>query len=245
MNKKKSIVETTLRIPGAWAGFDEIVSRIPKGFSICDDGMVMPDGQVIEIFPMKPDKDFPGVFESACRKPATAEELSTLKRYTVNLGLIGPGGSLEAAKTMLQAGAAIIQTGGAGVFIDNSMVAHGASLWNEMAAMNDIEAISFAFVGIIRRKTDLHTMGMNVLGKPDIVMSRSDFDENNDSMIEMIRYVCSSKKVIGDGHIIANEFGPQFQTKLIETDDAPVGSYLHNPSGRIQLINAKTIRDRN
>jgi len=245
VSKKKSIVETTLRIPGAWAGFDEIANRIPKGFSLCDDGLVMPDGQVIEMFPMKPDNEFPKVFEAACRKPATADELSTVKRYTVNLGLIGPGGSLEAARTMLQAGAAIIQTGGAGVFIDNSMLAHGASLWKQMAAVGDLDAVSFAFVGIVRRKADVHTMGMNVLGKPDVVMSRSDFTEDNDSMIEMIRYVCNSKKAIGEGHLIINEFGPRFKARLIETDDAPVGSYLHNPLGRIQLINVKTISDRN
>jgi len=41
----------------------------------------------------------------------------------VNIGLTGPGGSMAAALAMMQAGAAIVHAGGAGVFIDNSGVA--------------------------------------------------------------------------------------------------------------------------
>ena len=250
MSKKQLLTETTLRIPGAWGGFEEITGRLPHGYSMCDAGLVMPDGQVVEMFPMKPDKEFAAVFESSCRAPATSEELSILNRYTVSLGLVGPGGSLEAARTMLRAGAAILQTGragagGAGVFVDNSLLAHGATNWTEMATVDDIEAITFAFVGIIRQKLDVRTVGMNVLGKPDLVMSRRDFDENNDSIIDLIRYVASSKKKIGDRHIMAMESGTQFQSEVLETDDAPVGSPSHNPSGRLRLVNLKTIGELN
>jgi len=245
MSKKQLLTETTLRIPGAWGGFEEITGRLPHGYSMCDAGLVMPEGQVIEMFPMKPDKEFASVFESSCRTPATSDELSILNRYTVNLGLVGPGGSLEAARTMLRAGAAILQSGGAGVFVDNSLLAHGATDWTEMATVDDVEAITFAFVGIIRRKLDVRTVGMNVLGKPDLVLSRRDFDENNDFIIDLIRYVASSKKVIGDRHIMAMESGTQFQSEVLETDDAPVGSPSHNPSGRLRLVNLKTIAELN
>jgi hypothetical protein len=146
---------------------------------------------------------------------------------------------------MMKAGAAIVQTGAAGVFIDNSMLAHGATLWTEMSNVCDIEAISFAFVGVIRGKTEVRTMGMNVLGKPDLTMSRQDFNDNTDSMIDLIRYVCSTEKPIGDRHIIAMEMGTQFQSRVVETDDAPVGSHLHNPFGRLQLVNLKAIGESN
>ena len=39
---------------------------------------------------------------------------------------------LEAARTMMQAGAALLRAGGAGVFIDNSALAHGGQQWLEM-----------------------------------------------------------------------------------------------------------------
>jgi hypothetical protein len=245
MSTKKPTIETTLRIPGAWGSFEEISDRLPKGYSMCDQGLALPDGQVIEMFPMKPDKEFPGIFESSCRRPASADELAIVKRCTVNLGLIGPGGSLKAAQTVMKASAAIVQTGAAGVFIDNSMLAHGASLWTEMSSACDIEALSFAFVGIIRGKSEVRTMGMNVLGKPDLTMSRQDFNENTDSMIDLIRYVCSTDKPIGDRHIIAMEMGTQFQSQVVDTDDAPVGSHLHNPFGRLHLVNLKTVGERN
>ncbi|MCY2975718.1 MAG: hypothetical protein NTW52_13745 [Planctomycetota bacterium] len=245
MSTKKPAIETTLRIPGAWGSFEEISDRLPKGYSMCEEGLAMPDGHVIEMFPMKPDKKFAGIFESSCRRPATADELAIVNRYTVNLGLIGPGGSMKAAQTMMKAGAAIVQTGAAGVFIDNSMLAHGATLWTEISTVCDIEAISFAFVGVIRGKSEVRTMGMNVLGKPDLTMSRQDFNENTDSMIDLIRYVCSTEKPIGDRHIIAMEMGAQFQSRIVDTDDAPVGSHLHNPFGRLQLVNLKAIGESN
>ena len=86
---------------------------------------MVPGGGEIEFVPMPPDDQFPQIFESSCRMPAAKDELATLARYSVNIGLNGPGGSREAALAMMQAGAAIVRAGGAGVFIDNCGLAHG------------------------------------------------------------------------------------------------------------------------
>ena len=87
--------------------------------------------------------------------------------YTVNVGLTGPGGSMKAALTMMQAGSAIVRAGGAGVFIDNSAVAHGGSHWIEMTEAGGPDAVSFAYVAIVRGEKEVWTMGMHVMGLPD------------------------------------------------------------------------------
>src|SRR6267142_1481772 len=87
---------------------------------------------------------------SACRQPATADELSTVDGYSVNVLLSGPGGSMQAARTMMQAGAAVVRAGGAGVFIDNSGLAHGGGQWIELTDDAGPDAISFAFASIVR-----------------------------------------------------------------------------------------------
>lgn len=102
----------TLRVPGDWAHPGEMLERLPEGFRLTPDHLILPDGTKIEFVPMAPDRVFPGIFQSSCRRPASSDELAVVARYTVNVGLTGPGGSLESALTMMQAGAAIVRAGG-------------------------------------------------------------------------------------------------------------------------------------
>jgi NADPH:quinone reductase-like Zn-dependent oxidoreductase len=77
-------------------------------------------------------------------------------------------GSLEAARKMMEAGAAIVRAGAAGIFIDNCGLAHGGQHWLAMTEDASPDAVSFAFVSIIRGDTEVWTMGMHVLGLRDV-----------------------------------------------------------------------------
>ncbi|HBJ38934.1 MAG TPA: hypothetical protein DDZ51_30140 [Planctomycetaceae bacterium] len=159
--------------------------------------------------------------------------------------LTGPGGSLESARKMVQAGAAIIQVGGAGVFIDNSGLAHGAESWMYMTEEGSSDAVSFAFVGIVRGQSEVWTTGMHVPGFPEIIMKRADADAVDRVIIEMIRYVCADDREVGDGHIVADENGPRFQIRheFPESPNSP--DAMHNPWGRMRMISFKDIAERN
>ena len=74
--------------------------------------------------------------------PPTEEELATADGYTVNVVLSGKGGSMEGARTMMEAAAAMVRAGGAGVFIDNSGLAHGGELWLEITREGGPDALS-------------------------------------------------------------------------------------------------------
>src|SRR5262249_18532960 len=115
--------------------------RLPAGYRLSPDALTLPDATQVEFVAMKPDDQFAQIFRSSCRSPATADELAVVDGYTVNVGLSGPGGSLQAARTMMQAGAALVRAGGAGVFIDNSVLAHGGSNWLEMTEEGDPDAL--------------------------------------------------------------------------------------------------------
>ena len=108
-------VNVTLRIPGDWRHPKEMLERIPDGYQVTGDLLILPDQTEIEIAPMPPDTVFPSIFRSTLRRPANSVELEIVEHYTINVGLPGPCGSLESARKMMQAGAAIIQAGGAGV----------------------------------------------------------------------------------------------------------------------------------
>jgi len=236
----------TLRIPGDWSHPGQLLDRLPDGFRLKPEALSLPDGTEIEFTPMPPDGEFPRIFRSACRRPATDDELDVLGRYTVNVGLSGAGGSLPAALAMMKAGAAIVRAGGAGVFIDNSALAHGGSDWIAMTEDGGPEAISFAFASIIRGRHDVYTMGMQTMGFPDLLMRSADVDERGETIIEIIRYICGGNRPIDVGHLLADEHGPRFQVVAKEDDDEfDAESPMHNPWGRLKLVSAKEIAENN
>ncbi len=235
----------TMRIPGEWSHPKELVERLPDGFRLDPEKMTTPDGNEIEFIPLPPDEQFPRIFQSACRRPPSNDERAIIERYSVNIGLTGPGGSLGAALSMMQAAAAIVRAGGAGVFIDNSALAHGGTDWIAMTDDGSSDAISFAFVSVIRGAQHVNTMGMHVMGFPDLKMRSSDIDERGDTIIEIIRYICRGERTIGTGHILADEFGPRFQVVSREHDEFDTESPLHNPYGHLKIVSAKEIAEGN
>lgn len=235
----------TVRIPGDWSHPKELVERLPAGFRLHPEKMTTPDGNEIEFIPLPPDEQFPRIFQSACRRPPSNDERAIVERYSVNIGLTGPGGSLEAALSMMQAAAAIVRAGGAGVFIDNSALAHGGADWIAMTDDGSSDAISFAFVSVIRGAQHVNTMGMHVMGFPDLKMRSSDIDERGEAIIEIIRYICRGERTIGPGHVLADEFGPRFQVVSCEHDEFDNESALHNPYGHLKIVSAKEIAEGN
>ncbi|MCU0714439.1 MAG: DUF4261 domain-containing protein [Pirellula sp.] len=243
--EKRPTVEITLRIPGDWRSPNEVIERLPNGYRIVDDHLILPDQTKIEVFPIPPDNQFSDIFRTSLRHPANPEELEIVDRYTMNVGLSGPGGSLDSAQTMMNAAAAIMQAGGAGVFIDNSCLSHGAEEWLHMTEEGSSDAISFGFVGIVQGKREVWTMGMHIPGFPDIVMTRADADANDRAIIEMIRYICASDRSVGDGHIIADENGPRFQIQHEFPDQSSAPEPMRNPFGRLRMVSFKDIAEQN
>lgn len=235
----------TLRIPGDWANPQAFLERLPAGARVEGESLFLADGAEFEIMPLPADRQFAQVFESACRRPATEEELAVVARYRVNIVLSGPGGSMDAARAMMQAGAAVVRAGGAGVFIDNSALAHGGTDWLAMTDDGGPEAVSFAFAAIIAGEEEVYTMGMQTMGFPDLSLNASDVDERGEMVIDIIRYVCGGEKPIDIGHILADERGPRFQIVAREHDDFDPESAMHNPHGRLKIVSVSDIAESN
>ena len=238
-------VKIALRIPGQWSHPRDLVERLPAGCRLTPEALFLPDTTQVEFGAVGADDQFAEIFRSSCRQPAAEDELATVDGYTVNVFLSGPGGSLQAARTMMQAGAAVVRAGGAGVFIDNSTLAHGAGHWLQMTDDGGPDALSFAFVAIVRGKADVWTMGMHVLGLRDVVMKRQDIEVHGFDIVEIIRYLCRGEKPIGDGHVLADLNGPRFQAFTQASAGELRGSPMHNPFGRLKLVSMRDIAETN
>src|SRR5947208_6813980 len=129
MNEPAAPIEIAVRIPGKWAHPRELIQRLPVGCRLTAEALILPDTTQVEFGALAPDDQFAQIFRSSCRQPATQDELATVDGYSVNVCLSGPGGSMRAARTMMQAAAAVVRAGGAGVFIDNGAIAHGGQNW--------------------------------------------------------------------------------------------------------------------
>jgi hypothetical protein len=247
MNDANSPITVALRIPGRWSDPQDLIERLPDGYKLTGEDLILPDQTAIGFGAAAADDQFAEIFKSSCRQEPTTEELSTVDNYAVNIFLSGPGGSLAAAHKMMEAAAAIVQAGGAGVFIDNSALAHGGGLWLAMTEDGGPDAVSYAFVGVMRGKTEVWTMGMHVLGLRDVVMKRVDVEDDGFDIVEVIRYLARGDKPVEDGHVIADLDGPRFQafTQEHESADAPVGSVLHNPYGRLKLVSVRDVAESN
>jgi hypothetical protein len=242
MNEAAAPVTITFRIPGQWGHPKELIERLPAGCRLTPEGLlILPDATQADFGAMAADNQFAQIFRSSLRQPATEDELRVVDDYTVNVFLTGPGGSLESARTMMRAAAAIVRAGGAGVFIDNSALAHGGEHWLAMTEDGGPDALSFAFVAIVSGKGDVWTMGMHVLGLRDIIMKRADIEAGGFDIVEVIRYLAQGEKHIANGHILADLGGPRFQAFTKDSAEVPAGSPMHNPFGRLKLVSVGDI----
>ena len=139
----------------------------------------------------------------------------------------------------------MIGAGGAGVFIDNSALAYGGQNWLDMTEEGSPDALSFAFVSIVRGKKDVWTMGMHVLGLRNIVMKRQDIEQYGFDIVDVIRYLSRSDKPIADGHILADLEGPRFRVSQQDSPNEPKDSPMHNPFGRFKLVSIRDIAENN
>ncbi|HUQ72257.1 MAG TPA: hypothetical protein VM165_22215 [Planctomycetaceae bacterium] len=245
MNEPAAPVTIALRIPGLWSHPSELIERLPDGCRLTAEALILPDATRVEFGAMPCDDQFAEIFRSSCRQPATEDELATVDGYQVNVLLSGPGGSLPAARAMMHAGAAIVRAGGAGVFIDNSGLAHGGRDWLAMTDDGGSDALSFAFVAIVRGRTDLWTMGMHALGLRDVVMKREDVETGGFDIVEVIRYLSLSEKPVVDGDVLADLEGPRFQAFTQDSAEEFAGSPMHNPFGRLKLVSMRDIAEGN
>jgi hypothetical protein len=245
MNEPAPPLTIDLRIPGTWSHPRELIERLPAGCRLTPEALILPDKARVDVGFLDADDQFAEIFRTSCRQPATGDELATVDGYTVNVVLSGPGGSMESARTMMQAAAALVRAGGAGVFIDNSGLAHGGRHWLELTEDGGPDALSFAFVTIVRGDTEVWTMGMHVLGLRDIMMRRTDIETHGFDIIEVIRYLTRGEKPVDHGHVLADLNGPQFQAIAQDSPEGLAASPMHNPFGRLKLVSVRDIAESN
>lgn len=229
-------IEVTLRIPGSWAGPEDFLSRLPPDCRTTESELILADGSVFELNVLPADEDFPRVFADSCPKLPTPNEREQIENYQVNICVTGPGGSLSAAKSLMAAGAAILDAGGAGVFIDNCGISHGATDWRTLLESADDGGVYWAFVSTVGSEIELYSVGMHVLGLRDAIVPRTGADEfDYRTMHSFLGYTAFSGVKLTDGEAIGDPVLANFRVFHQADDRTPAEAPTFNPFGRWRL----------
>lgn len=242
MNRRLDLLpEITLRIPGYWESLEQCVSQLPPCCRVREDRLHVDDGPGLSLAALPADGEFPHVFRISARRPATQKELQQVADYRMNVGLIGRGGSMAAARRIMGAAAAVIEAGGAGVFIDNSLMSHGGEDWLELHRHSDDRlAVYYTFVNIVRRSHGIESFGMQALGRRDCQLELSEdeeqFDLNLEAFEDFLRACCHEEEDWMTHDRFFDAAGREFALEPIED-----GSLFHaehpivNPYGRWRM----------
>jgi len=229
-------VEVTLRIPGTWRHPSELVERMPEGCRLTPEELVLPSGARFEFNALDADEEFPAVFASSCPKLPTEEEREQIENYTVNVCLTGPGGSLPAAGNLMEAAAALIEAGAAGVFVDNSGIAHGATDWLTLAGDQAAGGVYWAFVSTVRTDDELYSVGMHVLGYREAVIPSTGNEEYDfRTLHSFLGYSYRSGAKIKDGEVVGDTVLPTFCVYREPADKFSPDAPMYNPFGQWRL----------
>jgi hypothetical protein len=228
--------EAALRIPGVWQRPEEFAERLPAGCRMTESGLVLADGTEFELHPLAADDEFPRLFATSCAKLPTADERERIESYVTNLCIVGPGGSIDAATRIMNAAAVVLHAGGAGVFVDNSGLAHGATDWLTLVESANDGGVYWAFVSYVRGERELYSIGMHVLGCRDAIIPRTGNDEYDlRTLHSFLGYSAFSGAELHDGEVVGDAVLPTFKIRSQADDRVPSSAPMFNPYGRWRL----------
>ena len=229
--------EVTLRIPGGWCSREDFLERLPHGCHLTPESLTLPDGVEFELNALAADDEFPSVFAGSCSKLPTEAEREQIENYKVNVCLSGRGGSIAAAKQLLAGGAAVLAAGGAGVFIDNCGLSHGATDWLALQDSADNGGVYWAFVSTARSDGLLYSVGMQVLGFRDAILPlTADKDYAYRALHSFLGYSAFSGVSIQDGDVVGDTVLPTFRAHQEPHDRFPATAPMYNPYGQWRLV---------
>jgi hypothetical protein len=229
----EKLQRVVLRVPGPWKRRHDLEARLKDGFYLQRDSLVLPSGRAVALEMLRADHEFPRIFHLACRRPIDSTAQSGLNSYSMMAALVGPAGSMDGARLMLEAGAGLVRAGGIGVFVDNGLIAHSGSDWLELAEnSHDPSAVFYAFVNVANIGTCIRSHGMHVIGLRDGIVGNL---EDLDSLEDFLRMSSANETDPGDGKLFSDRSGRQFRLRSEVGKTIFANHPINNPYGLWRL----------
>jgi len=228
-DKPPSIV---LGVPGLWKDRTHFLHSVIESSDFLFAGNVLfhpptKRGLVVDMYEHDPRLQEAFAIAGGGRIPPA--DLEAIGRHTMTPYLIGPGGSLENAKFMVQAAAAILKAGGIAVKIESTGVAHPRDRWLKLVDQELVVHGIDSFVVFLDGKGDFYSCGMHNLGFRDAL-----FVSPPPDALEQLRlflfYSQNPKQPLSDRNTVT--LGSiKYRMHATPCDTFPADSPFHNPYG--------------
>jgi hypothetical protein len=212
------------------------VSQLPAGVNVDEDRLQWTDGADVYFRTVPADTQFPQIFRTGCRRPLSSQAQSRLNKYSLIALVAINGGSMTAARRILEIGAGLVEAGGIGVFVDNGLIAHSSNDWLELTQhRQDPQAVFFGFVNMARLRGHLVSHGMHVMGQRDGTVEH---ETNLDALEDFLRETCANECTWSEGETFQDERGTMFTLRNGEHPGValPPSHPTANPFGYWKLI---------
>ena len=255
-------IELTFAIPFDHpADLAAALKKSRNGYRLTERGLKTPDGFTLEVAVRPQDGEFATVVCGGSHPP-TDEEREAMEEAPTLLSLRGPGGSQDAARRMLEAGAALCEVGASGVLVCNSGNGHGAGDWITLADDAEGGGTHWAYVASGRSGDgsdgirfgvfdvgfpSLHSMGMHCMGHRDVVVPATGDDEYDWFQLNnYCGYLQRSGRVPVNGDVLTAlagdpeegdaEMVPMFRVRTMDCTHLDPNHPMHNPYGLYVLV---------
>lgn len=239
--------EINLCIPGPWQNRSELVQSIAAsdtGYLFAGSVLLETEtGFACELVLQEADPVLPQAFAAAGPHWAASEAMAAIDEHASVVYLLGPGGSREAAESMMRAGAALIEAGGLGVKVESTGIAHGPAYWTAMCdALPELSAHRALVVYVTG--ADVYSCGMHNFGLPDAMTSATDKAAAADMLRTFTRYLLERAPQMEDGHTFSVSDGaPVYRVLKVAAVDYGADSLFNNPYGawRLEPVQAQAV----
>jgi hypothetical protein len=236
-------VSIVLGIPGPW----ESAQDLARAIATLGPDFVFRDGELVDLAGdrrfqlelVEYDAELRRAYELANRRSLNTADLDLIDGHRHTAYLIGPGGSLAAAREMMQAATVVLAAGGFAVKVETAGVAHSARDWLTQTDRRDthVGALYIAYVALVGNNAQLYSCGMHNLGFSDAIVAGLAADQAGELLRGFLMSVIHEQPPLVSGQTVVNDgIGAQYRLvhepcRTFTTDDL-----FYNPFGLWRLL---------
>jgi hypothetical protein len=227
-----------LRIPGPWTSPRHLVDAIARAKVDYEpgDGVLThaKTGARFALVASEPDDQIADVFAGGGR--ITRREVQVIRSHKVKLHVSTPGGSVDAARAVMNAASALLRAGGHGVMVDNSGATHAPRDWFDLARdPGDPGGLYWAFVVVTADGEEAYSAGMHCLGLRDaeipVRAAGGDREAAGFVLHNFLGYTLQSGIPVLDGDRLGDEQTALFRALAHPCARFGPGTPFYNPYG--------------
>lgn len=233
--------QIVLGVPGPWTTRSDIVAALGAesvGLLLAGDHLFNPaTREMFEADVYEPDPHLRQAFALAGRRSLNEEDLDAIASHAHTLYIIGPGGSTEAARSIMGIACGALKAGGIAVKVESAGVAHSARDWLNLAQDQHPAALYRAYVTLIGGKGSHYSCGMHCLGLRDaIVVGEMASEEAAQLLQGFLLYTLVEQPVLRSGETFSLDArSPRYRLAEEACETYPPDHLFHNPFGMWRL----------